>query len=158
VAATLGCTDAAARQLASRGRRTVAHDAPPPAPRAEQERVFAAFAAACASGDLGGLLAVLHPDVVFTSDGGGVVSAARRPVHGADRVGRLLLGLVAKSAGLASYTPVTVNGDPGLYVEIDEPTSPFHGYRAVLTATVADGQVTAVYALRNPAKIPRRPS
>jgi RNA polymerase sigma-70 factor (ECF subfamily) len=155
VAAILAGTEPGARQLASRARRTVARDAPPPPPRAEQERVFAAFAAACAGGDLRGLLAVLHPDVVLTSDGGGVVSAARRPVHGADRVGRLLTGLVTKAAGLASYRLVTVNGDPGLYAEIDAPGSPFHGYRAVYTATVSGGQVTAVYAVLNPAKLPR---
>jgi RNA polymerase sigma-70 factor (ECF subfamily) len=157
VATTLGCTRPAARQLASRGRRAVAHDAPPPAPRAEQERVFAAFAAACAGGDLGALLAVLHPDVVFASDGGGVVKAALRPVLGADRVGRLLVGLLGKAGGVVTYTPVAVNGEPGLYAELDAPGTPLHGYRSVITATVSGGRIAAVYFVVNPAKIPSRP-
>jgi RNA polymerase sigma-70 factor (ECF subfamily) len=160
VAAVLGTGAAAARQLASRGRRAVTGAAPPPRPsRAEQERVFAAFAAACLGGDLGALVAVLHPDVVLTADGGGVVSAARRPVVGADKVSRLLLGLTAKGGGAGlTVRPVLVNGDLGLYLEVDRPGSPLHGFRSVLAATIRAGRIVAVYSIVNPAKVPPPPA
>ena len=54
--------------------------------RWEHDRVVRAFAAASRSGDLRRLTAVLDPGVVLRSDGGGRVTAARNPVHGADRV------------------------------------------------------------------------
>ena len=40
--------------------------------------------------------AILDPQVTLVSDGGGVVSAARHPIHGADRVARFLIGIAAQ--------------------------------------------------------------
>ena len=98
VAAIVGRTPAAVRQLASRARRHVRGQAPwPSADAAEHRRVVEAFASAATSGDLAALIRVLDPDVVLVSDGGGLVSSARKPVLGArDRVARFLLGVLAK--------------------------------------------------------------
>ena len=46
--------------------------------------------AAIATGDVRGLVAVLAPDVVLISDGGGLVAAARKPITGAERVAAFL--------------------------------------------------------------------
>ena len=54
------------------------------------------FVEACAGGDMRGLLSLLSEDVVFYSDGGGKAITARNPVHGPDRVTRLMLGLARK--------------------------------------------------------------
>jgi Sigma-70 region 2 len=59
-----------------------------PASAEEQERVVVAFAVACQDGDLDGLMRLLDPEVVMRSDGGGRISAARKPLEGADRVSR----------------------------------------------------------------------
>ena len=77
VAEVVGRTPEAVRQLASRARRHVRRERPRfAASRDEHERAVRAFARAVAEGDLEGLVAVLDPDVVWTSDGGG---RARRP-------------------------------------------------------------------------------
>ncbi|MBX6748442.1 MAG: RNA polymerase sigma factor SigJ [Micromonosporaceae bacterium] len=156
IAATLEVTPEAARQLASRARRTltepgvVRHTAD----LAEQRRVLAAFTSAVESGDLDALVAVLAPDAVAMGDGGGVIPAGRRPVVGADRVARLLLGLVStfrdQPPGL-QVTPVLVNGDLGLVVRLGlRDGSTAHG---VIVFAVADGRITGVFNQLNPAKL-----
>ncbi|MEV0356570.1 RNA polymerase sigma-70 factor [Nocardia sp. NPDC050697] len=77
------------------------------------------FLAAAGEGDVAGLRALLAADVVATSDGGGVVSAARRPVTGADRVSAFLLGLVRKAPAGFTLEATEVNGAPGLLARVD---------------------------------------
>src|SRR3954447_13458141 len=82
VAAALGVSSAAARQHASRARKAVEARRPRfPATPEQQREIVTAFGHAAREGDIEGLLAVLHPDVVLTSDGGGVVTAARKPLE-----------------------------------------------------------------------------
>jgi RNA polymerase sigma-70 factor (ECF subfamily) len=150
IAATLERTPEAARQLASRARRRVRGDARRGTvdPAAHRQAV-SAFAAASANGDIQGLLAVLDPDVVWHSDGGGIVSAGVRPILGADRVSRLVAGLVAKwwTPG-ASAAEATVNGEPGLvFYAADGRVG------GVLAFTVADGRITGAYIVVNPEKL-----
>ena len=58
------------------------------------------------------LLAFLHPDVVLTSDGGGIVTAARKPLEGADRVARAMMALAAKGARASSGSSSTSTASP----------------------------------------------
>ena len=117
VAAVVGRTPVSARRLASRARRHVIERRPRyPASREDQRRVVEAFMAAVGEGDVAGLLAVLDPDVVMRSDGGGRVRAARKPVQGAERVGRVVLGLARKGMTGAEVEFVDVNGAPGVLV------------------------------------------
>ena len=88
IAEVVGRTPEAVRQLASRARRHVKRESPRfAASRDEHDRAVRAFAQAVAEGDLESLVAVLNPDVVRTSDGGGVANAARKPLRGGARVG-----------------------------------------------------------------------
>ncbi|HET6530447.1 MAG TPA: RNA polymerase sigma factor SigJ [Actinoplanes sp.] len=155
IAAVLGTTDIAARQHASRGRRAIAAGrARHTADRAEQRRVLEAFLTAAGSGDVHALAAVLAPDVVAVSDGGGVVSAGTRPVAGADRVARLYAGLFRRGAAEVddlTVEPVLVNGDVGLVIRGRFRDG--RSLRSVVVLTVADGRVTAVYNQLNPAKL-----
>ncbi|GAA2504040.1 RNA polymerase sigma factor SigJ [Winogradskya humida] len=147
IAEVLGTTVAAARQHASRGRRATAEgQARHTADVAEQRRVLNAFLAAAASGDLRALAAVLAPDVVAISDGGGVVSAGRNPVYGADKVARFVVGLLTRKARNLTVEPVLVNGAAGVVVRGDA--------FAVITAAISgDGRITALYSQLNPAKL-----
>lgn len=150
VAATVGRTPAAVRQLASRARRQVEAGRPRfPASPEEHERVALAFATAWQEGDLEGLVALLDPDVVFRSDGGGRVSAAARPLHGAARVARVLIGLGRVSERLGREVRgaiVRVNGSPGLVID-DGPTL------SVVSLAIDGGRITALYIVRNPDKL-----
>ena len=155
IAGILGCTEATARQHASRGRRAVAEADPPPrATVAEQQAVLAAFADAMARADQGALVALLHPDVVFYNDSDGQVPAARRPVVGPDKVARLLLGLLERyGAGLLDVRPVLVNGEAGIVVPDAGVGTP-----AVNTFALRDGRIVGIYGVLNPSKLTRVPA
>jgi RNA polymerase sigma-70 factor (ECF subfamily) len=149
IAETLDRTPASVRQLAHRAREHVQARRPRfEADASAQRQATERFLTACASGDLGALLELLAPDVTLLSDGGGVVTAARRPIVGADKVGRFLLGIAADAAGL-DLRLVLVNGVLG-----------FAGYdegRATHVATldVVDGRIRTVFIVANPAKLER---
>jgi RNA polymerase sigma-70 factor (ECF subfamily) len=72
----VGRTPAACRQLASRARRTISADVGPSRfhlESAEQRHLTEQFIAACTTGDIDGLLAILDPDVAGVADVGGPV-------------------------------------------------------------------------------------
>jgi RNA polymerase sigma-70 factor (ECF subfamily) len=95
IADTVGKSETACRQIASRARRRVRQPAPDRDPGAN--RVVAdALLAAIGSGDIDQVLSHLAPDVVCVADGGAGRRAARRPVVGADRVSRLLVNLAQR--------------------------------------------------------------
>jgi len=150
IASVVGRSPVAVRQLASRARRQVrSHGGVPAADSPERRRVVAAFEVAVTSGDLTGLIHVLDPDVVLVSDGGGVVTAALRPIKGADRVGRFLLGVAAKGQSKGRIARVDVNGAPGFALYQDEELV------TVVSVTVTRGKVTRLDLVRAPAKLPR---
>lgn len=146
IAEAVGRSPAACRQLATSARRRVdAARAGAPA-RARRDEVVRAFAAACAGGDLSTLVALLDPDVVLRSDGGGLVSAARNPVRGAVHVARFLRGLLAKNPDVVLEEVTT--GDGVGYGWRDE-----SGMRGVLTLGVAGDRPTDVWIVLNPEKL-----
>ena len=99
IAATLGKSPAACRQLASRARRRVtesAGDHQAVLAEARLRPITAAFLRACANGDLPALTALLHPEVWGTAhlldhDGVPVAPASGQTQHGPQKVGRTLL-------------------------------------------------------------------
>ncbi|MDG6108636.1 RNA polymerase sigma-70 factor [Dactylosporangium aurantiacum] len=150
IAAAVGKTQAAVRQIAHRARAHVAARRPRGAASAAQTRAaLAAFEAAVRTGGLQQLLDVLAPDVVLLGDGGGNVQTVRRPVVGADRVGRLLLGGMRKVPGTAALTPAFVNGHPALLLYLDGRLD------CVIAVRIDDGRISGLYAVRNPRKLPR---
>ncbi|MFJ7909986.1 RNA polymerase sigma factor SigJ [Kitasatospora sp. NPDC096204] len=163
IGTSLERTPDAARQLASRARRRVrdggrTQERPRRtggADRAEHRQAVEAFAAASTRGDILALMEILDPDVVWHSDGGGIVRAGVRPIHGADRVARMVAGLVAKwLTPDLDTTGAVVNGEPGL-VWYDRATGAVGG---VLAFTVADGRITEAYVVVNPEKLARIPA
>jgi RNA polymerase sigma-70 factor (TIGR02957 family) len=85
----------------------------------QRTRVTSRFMAACAGGDLNAVMELLAPEVTAWSDGGGKVTAATRPLHGADHVARWLMGVMAKPA-LAGvvFGPVVLNGELGVVASL----------------------------------------
>jgi RNA polymerase sigma-70 factor (ECF subfamily) len=148
IAEAIGKTSTAVRQIAHRARDHVAARRPRVSvSRGEQQQVVERFLTAVKEGDLQGLLAVLAPDVVLVADSGGVVPAARRPIHGAGRVASLLV-TVARLAGVEAST-VWLNGSPAARVDIDGELD------TAVSLAVVDGLITHIYAIRNPHKLAR---
>jgi RNA polymerase sigma-70 factor (ECF subfamily) len=151
IADVVGLTAANCRQVHRRAKTRLAEDAPrrfdvPPAKHVELGALL--FSAAMA-GDLAALEAALAEDVVLVSDGGGLASAARRPVVSRDHVGRFLVGIMAKTTGELTAEVADVNGVPALLAYID----------GVLTTAVlieTDGsEVTRLLLAVNPEKLRR---
>lgn len=146
VAEATGRSPAAVRQLAHRAREHVRSRRPGTTRGEEARRVAAAFFAAAATGDLQQLMDVLAPDVVLLSDGGGKKAAALRPVRGADKVARFLLGVRPQDGDFAVEWR-TVNGAPAVLISL-------HGeLDSVVTAQVHDGRVSELFLVRNPDKL-----
>jgi RNA polymerase sigma-70 factor (ECF subfamily) len=145
----VGKTPAAVRQIAHRAKDHVA--ARRPRVRvvpSEHEEAVERLVAALNTGDLQGLMDVLAPDVVSVADGGGKVKgAARRPIVGAERLARYLIGGMSKLEGTLVASATWVNGQPGIRVELDGQLT------GVVSLTVADGRITQIYSIANPDKL-----
>lgn len=148
IAPIVGKSSANCRQIALRARRHLGTERPRfVSHREEQERLTEQFMRACLSGDLAALLALLADDVTTYSDGGGKVLAARRPISGADRVGRFLVGIFAKAPPTSVLRVATINGQPALVGELDG-----HPY-GVYALEIAEGRVRAIRVVLNPDKL-----
>jgi hypothetical protein len=108
------------------------------------ERLMVAFN----TGDVQGLMDVLAPDVVAVGDGGGKVrGAARRPITGAKKLVSFLMGGIAKWNVHPVATLTSINGAPGLRIEVDGQLA------AAMSVTVEDGRITRIYSVANPDKL-----
>ncbi|MCC9311794.1 RNA polymerase sigma-70 factor [Kitasatospora sp. RB6PN24] len=150
IAEAVDKTPVTVRQIAHRARNHVAARRPRTAvSQAENRAALLAFQRAVETGDLQGLLDQLAPDVVFLSDGGGVVQAALDPVVGADPVAALLAAGLGRIAGTAAVQPALVNGHPALIMRIGGQVE------GVLALRTEDGLITGLYFVRNPDKLSR---
>jgi Sigma-70, region 4 len=144
IAEAVGKTPAAVRQIAHRARAHVAARRPREVvSTAETRGAIEAFQRAVETGDLQRLLDTLAPDVVFLSDGGGVVPAALAPVAGAGTVAPIL----GRIAAAASLHPAQVNGHPALIIRLNGEID------TVIAVRIDDGLITGLYAVRNPEKL-----
>jgi RNA polymerase sigma-70 factor (ECF subfamily) len=150
VAAALGRSEAAVRQVAHRAREHVEARRPRfDADRRAQREVTERFLAAALGGDVESLLAAMAPGVVLVSDGGGRVKAARRPIEGADKVARFLAAVGPLGAELPGLrVEVTeVNGAPAVVARTDA------GPYMALQLLLVDGLVAQVLYIGNPEKL-----
>ncbi|WP_168628052.1 RNA polymerase sigma-70 factor [Cryobacterium sp. BB307] len=142
---------AAVRQIAHRAKSHVTARHPRVrVVRSEFEEVVGRLVAALNTGDLQGLMDVLAPDVVSVADGGGKArGAAQRPIVGADRVARYVIGGMAKAKGALAAVMTWVNGEPGIRMELDGQLL------GVVSLAIEDGKVTRIFSIANPDKLGR---
>ncbi|MFI5670792.1 RNA polymerase sigma factor SigJ [Streptomyces sp. NPDC051704] len=153
IAGLLDLTEPNCRQLYRRaagrveaGRAEPGAAAPPPRFEPDAARwqgLVETFLAAAREGDLARLESMLTADVRYVADGGGIVSAARRPILGREKVARFLAGALRKYGAGQPVRLAEVNGEPALLV----------GGGAVLQVEFEDGLVRGVRSLVNPEKL-----
>jgi RNA polymerase sigma-70 factor (ECF subfamily) len=114
IAHITGRTAAACRQLASTARRRLRAAQIPAAPPARQAALVREFKKAWEAADIGALITLLDPGATVTADGGGLASAAPRPIEGGEQAARYLAGITARAPGGVTLLERTVNGQPGL--------------------------------------------
>ncbi|HET7506991.1 MAG TPA: RNA polymerase sigma factor SigJ [Solirubrobacterales bacterium] len=152
IADVLEKTPANVRQVARRARE---HAGDPtrrrPVSEEERERLATAFLTASISGDVEGIRSLLATDAIMYTDGGGVVTAARKPIYGADKIARFMVGVQRKSQFPDDpvYTPVLVNGDPGVRMD-----SAREGFLSIVAIEVGDGVVQGLRFFNNPERFP----
>lgn len=148
IANILRKSEAACRQVVHRARQRV---------RSEKSRFKASdaalrslinqFMAAADAGDDATLLSLFAKDATLTSDGGGVVPAARRVVHGRSRIARLYLLLAKRLGNRLRKEILIINGEPGLGMYLD-------GAPLATVSFATDGaSITALYTVLNPNKL-----
>jgi RNA polymerase sigma-70 factor (ECF subfamily) len=149
IAALVGCSVEAARQMASRARRRVRGSTPlPDAEVVAQRRVVDAFLAAARGGDLEALIAVLDPNVVSRSPGDPAHPELTRVIRGADAVARAAFG-GARTPSTGMLRPALVNGAAGLIlIEGGQ-------LRTVCAFTVARGKIVEIDMMTDPERLRR---
>lgn len=152
IAAMLDKNETACRKLVSRARERVRADRPRFTASKEAHRdLLSRFAKASSSSDPREMMALLTPDAIAYTDGGGRVSAALNPIYGPDKIARFINGLGRKFYANAtlSMDMTELNGQPAIVVR--EGTEML-GIMAIET----DGEkITTLYGLRNPDKLQR---
>ncbi|MFF3347264.1 RNA polymerase sigma-70 factor [Streptomyces sp. NPDC002779] len=149
IAEAVDKTPAAVRQIAHRARQHVDARRPREAVSASRTRAaLESFRHTIETGDLQGLLDVLAPDVVLMADGGGVKQGgAVRPIVGADRVSRYIIGGAGKAKFTIGYEPCVVNGHPALALLVNGETD------GIMAIRLDDDRITGLYYVRNPQKL-----
>jgi RNA polymerase sigma-70 factor (ECF subfamily) len=149
IASAIGKSSASVRQLAHRAREHVQARRKrfdPVDPQRSMELTTQFFATA-ATGDVDALVAMLAPDVVWTADSDGKVSAARRPIAGAVKVARLILGLLRFAGDQGRVEPAFYNGAPALVLYLGD------NLEGIISVELTDGKISHFYAMRNPEKL-----
>jgi RNA polymerase sigma-70 factor (ECF subfamily) len=118
--------------------------------KARHTEVTQEFLAATWSGDLDQVVSLLAPDVVLVSDGGGKRKAAIRPLLGAGKVARWLLGLFQTDPRIATFDIrlAEVNGEQAVIA--------YDGGQVDSVAFLeldADDVISRIYVVRNPDKL-----
>jgi RNA polymerase sigma-70 factor (ECF subfamily) len=150
-AAILGIAENACRQRVHRAKARLREDRPRFSVDAHaQQRLLQRFVAAMEKPTLESLRALFAEDAVHVSDGGGVVSATLRPLHGAERLARLYLQ-IARNTYLQPQRHVlaTLNGETVLLLFAGDKLA------TAMWVEVQGERIAAVHALRHPGKLAR---
>jgi RNA polymerase sigma-70 factor (ECF subfamily) len=154
IADTLGRSESAVRQLAHRAREHV-HARQPRhhVDRARHNELTLQFMQAAGSGDFDSVVALLAPDAVLISDGGGKKKAALRPIHGPEKIARWLFAVIAENPNY-EIRMATLNGETAYIAYFDDEPD------TVAFLKSDGGLISELYLIRNPDKLgsipPRR--
>jgi RNA polymerase sigma-70 factor, ECF subfamily len=157
IATTVGKSEANCRQIARRAkqhlilRRPNSDDLQPigghrsPHPQTE---LVEQFLQSWNQGDVAGLMNLMAEDITFVSDGGGQVTAAIRPLCGAQKVARFLVA-VRRSRLIPTIVPqiTQINQQQGIVNMLDEKA------HSTFCFEIAGDRIRAILAVVNPEKL-----
>ena len=149
IASVLGRTESASRQVVHRARERVRGERKRfEATETARRTLLETFMTALEARDEQALLAIFAPDATWTADGGGKVPASPRPIVGAGKIVRLVVGLREKFwAPGRAIALAAINGEPGLWIHDD-------GRPVAAVSIDTDGErIVNVYAVVNPEKL-----
>ncbi|MFD0542447.1 RNA polymerase sigma-70 factor [Streptomyces mexicanus] len=150
VAAAVGRSQAACRQLLVRARRHMRAGRPRfEADRRERQELAVRFFDALKDGDVEGLRDLLAADVQLLGDGGGKAPQLAKAVSGTENVARLLASVFPVMARIGvTCEPREINGQPGAIFR-DGDGKVLH----ILALEVLDGRIRTIRSVLNPDKL-----
>ncbi|MYS84851.1 RNA polymerase sigma-70 factor [Embleya scabrispora] len=150
VAAAVGRSEAACRQLLVRARRHMEAGRPRfEADRGERQELATRFFDALRNGDVGGLQNLLAADVQLVGDGGGRAPQLARSVLGAVKVARLLDAVFPWLLRVdVTFEPHEVNGQPGAILRDRDGR-----ILQALLLEMRDGRIQTIRGVSNPDKL-----
>lgn len=150
IAAIVKKSEANCRQMLSRAKSRLRREREPRTIGTRQtEAIVERFMAACLSGDVRELLAVLSADAVLYADGGGRVRSVLRPILTADRISRFYRGIYERALAGGEATLVRVNGEIGACLRQR------NGNVSVMAFALDGERIQTIYAVNNPDKLQR---
>jgi len=149
IAGLLGVTEDACRQRFSRARRHLKGESGEPIRPSEHRDLLTRLMSAVAEQRVDAVVSLLSEDALLISDGGGVVSAAIRPVSGRERIATVIIhiGTRARAEGPLDTCFVNINGDWGLVL------SRSGVIETAITLETRDQLVRRIFFVRNPEKL-----
>jgi RNA polymerase sigma-70 factor (ECF subfamily) len=150
IAAAVGRSEPACRQLAVRARRHMEAGRPRfEANRREREELAARFFDALRNGDVDQLRELLAADVSMVGDGGGKAPALPKSVIGADNVARVLASIFPVLTRIeASVEERELNGQPGAIIRDRD-----GNVVGTMMLDVIGGQIQTIRSVANPDKL-----
>ncbi|OON59846.1 RNA polymerase subunit sigma-24 [Massilia sp. KIM] len=153
LAAMLGKSEAACRQLVHRAQERIRQESPRFAVSKHMHRaVLDKFMQAAASADRDAMKNLLSADVEYRADGGGKVPSLDKLLVGTGRVAGLYWAVEHAFPERVDYRMARVNGEPGLLRYIDGKLE------SVQSFCIDAGAITHIYVVRNPDKLQGIPS
>jgi RNA polymerase sigma factor (sigma-70 family) len=146
VAEIVSRTPGACRQLASSARRRIRESQAPRTSATQRAGIVRDFKRAWEAGDIDALIGLLDPDATGIADGGGLISAVRRPIEGGEQVARYAVDMVRRVPALVILER-SVNGQPGLVAQRDGVTV------VVMAFDITGDRIKRIWAVRNPDKL-----
>jgi RNA polymerase sigma-70 factor, ECF subfamily len=149
IAQVLGKSAVACRQIASRARRRVQEQKP----RVEvsdvaRKSLLDRLVQAIMTHDKNALLSLFANEASWTSDGGGKAKAARRTIRGRERVARFVLAVLGRHTDEFVFTPIRINNEAGLAIEVDGRVF------SVISIRTDGTRILDVFTVLNPDKLP----
>ena len=151
IAQVLGKSEVACRQIASRARRRV-HEQKPRVEVSDVARkvLLDRLVQAIMTHDKNALLSLFANEATWTSDGGGKAKAAKRVIRGRERVARFVLAVLGRHTNEFVFTPVRINSEAGLAIEVDGRVF------SVISIRTDGARILDVFTVLNPDKLPRQ--
>lgn len=151
IAGAVGKSAATARQMAHRAREHVhaRRNRFGPVDSKRNAQITEEFLTAASTGDMDGLMALLAPGATWTADHGGKASALPKPLVGARKVAIVMMALFRASQRMdIRFEMAVYNSAPAMVVYSDG-----DHLEGVFVFEIIDGQITNLYAMRNPDKL-----
>lgn len=148
VAEIINKSESHCRKIAQRARESVQEKKPRFEKNTrEQQELVTAFINAMQDGELAEMENMLAEEAIFYSDGGGKVSAARKPVAGATKIAKFLAGFKKRLTRTLHVKFAEVNGEPGIIVYLDEQLFNVWSFH------IENKKIQSIYVVLNPEKL-----